>query len=142
MIATIPRIWHGVNMTRKKSRPAAPTADTLEHATEACVTPRYRNRCGLLLKHDESCWTFLTDKVIPLTNNEAEHSLRSYILWRKGSYGVYSHRGEQFRQRILTIVESCRKLGANPLDWLRQIVHAVITRSEYPALPELTALSQ
>jgi DUF917 family protein len=24
--------------------------------------------------------------------------------------------GEQFRQRILTIVESCRKLGANPLE--------------------------
>jgi len=88
------------------------------------------------------CWTFLSNETIPLTNNEAEHSLRSYVLWRKGCYGVWSHRGEQFRQRILTIVESWRKLGANPLKWLRAIVRSVIEKTEYPSLPELDALSQ
>jgi hypothetical protein len=75
-------------------------------------------------------------------HDEAERSLRSYMLWRKGSYGVWSHRGELFRQRILTIVESCRKLGANPLEWLRNIVRSVIEKSAYPSLSELVALSQ
>ena len=114
----------------------------LAQGVKDCYTARYQNRCALLLKHDEMCWTFLTDEAIPLTNNEAERSLRSYVLWRKGSYGVWSHRGEQFRQRILTIVESCRKLGANPLQWLRAIVRSVIEKTQYPSLPELDALSQ
>lgn len=114
----------------------------LEKGTRLCETSRYRNRCALLLKHDTMCWTFLTNPAIPLTNNEAERSLRGYVLWRKGSYGVYSHRGELFRQRILTLVESCRKLGANPLQWLRAIVHSVIEKTDYPALPELQALNQ
>ena len=55
-----------------------------------CHTSRYQNRCKLLLKHDDMCWVFLKHNGVPLTNNEAERSLRSYVLWRKGSYGVWS----------------------------------------------------
>ncbi|GKQ68972.1 hypothetical protein KAM344_41370 [Aeromonas caviae] len=40
-------------------------------------------------------WRFMDDDDIPLTNNEAERTLRGYVLWRKGSYGVC--RGELFR---------------------------------------------
>lgn len=116
--------------------------NVLEQGARLCETKRYRNRCSLLLKHDSMCWTFLSDNRIPLTNNEAERSLRSYVLWRKGSYGVWSHRGEQYRQRILTIVDTCRKLEANPLEWLRAIVRSVIEKTAYPSLPELTALQQ
>ena len=50
-------------------------------------------------------WRFMENDEIALTNNEAERALRGYVLWRKGSYGVWSHRGEQFRQRILSLVE-------------------------------------
>ena len=68
----------------------------LAQGARDCHTPRYQNRCALLLKHDEMCWTFLSNEAIPLTNNEAEHTLRSYVLWRKGSYGVWSHRASNF----------------------------------------------
>ena len=83
--------------------------EQLELASRRCVTSRYQNRCKLLLKHDDMCWVFLKHNGVPLTNNEPERSLLSYVLWRKGSYGVRPHRGELFRQRILTIVETCRK---------------------------------
>ncbi|MCE0559411.1 transposase [Motilimonas sp. E26] len=33
------------------------------------------------------------DGRVPLTNNEAERRLRRYIVWRRCSYGVRSHRG-------------------------------------------------
>lgn len=105
-------------------------------ASRHCVTPRYQNRCKLLLKHDDMCWVFLKHPGVPLTNNEAERSLRSYVLWRKGSYGVWSHRGEQFRQRILTIVETCRKQKLNPLQWIRDILNAVLNKTTYPHLDE------
>jgi hypothetical protein len=50
-------------------------------------------RCELLIKDDEMLWRFMNDDDIPLTNNEAERALRGYVLWRKDSYGVCSHRG-------------------------------------------------
>ena len=62
--------------------------ENLAEGSRLCVTPRYRNRCALLLKDDVMCWTFLTNQLIPLTNNKAQRSLRSYVLWRKGSYGA------------------------------------------------------
>ena len=44
--------------------------------------------------------TPLTILLILLTNNEAERSSHSYVLWRKGSYVVWSLQSELFRQRI------------------------------------------
>ena len=72
---------------------------------------------------------------IPLTNNEAERALRGYVLWRKRSYGVCSHRGELFRQRILS------RLGRCPQEWLRAIVRACIEKTDYPIPAELCASS-
>ncbi len=114
----------------------------LELASRRCVTPRYQNRCKLLLKHDDMCWVFLKNHGVPLTNNEAERSLRSYVLWRKGSYGVWSHRGELFRQRILTIVETCRNQKLNPLQWIRDILSAVLNKTTYPLLNDFKAACQ
>ena len=36
----------------------------------------------------------------------------AYVLWRKGSYGVWSHRGELFRQRIPSLVETGKRWAA------------------------------
>jgi hypothetical protein len=92
----------------------------------------YVGRCEHLLKMEQSCWTFLDNEEIPLTNNEAERRLRSYVIWRKVSYGVWSHRGELFRQRILSLMETCRLQGVSPFTALKQITHAVIHRLPYP----------
>ena len=82
-------------------------------------------------------WRFMNDDDIPLTNNEAERALRGYVLWRKGSYGVCSHRGELFRQRILSLVETAKRLGRCPQAWLRAIVRACIEKTDYPIPMEL-----
>ncbi len=108
----------------------------LEKGSYRC-SKRYRGRCQLLLKDDEMLWRFLENSELPLTNNEAERSLRSYVLWRKGSYGVWSHRGEQFRQRILSLVETAKRLGRCPQAWLRAIVKSCIEQTDYPLPDEL-----
>ena len=117
-------------------------AEALLNGERLCTTPRYRNRCALLRKQHLMCWAFLKDPRIPLTNNEAERSLRSYVLWRKGSYGVWSHRGEQFRQRILTLVETCRKQNINSLHWIRAILNAVLHKQPYPLLNDVKSACQ
>ena len=104
----------------------------LEQASRECLIKRYRNRCARLLRESPQCWTFLEHDGVPLTNNEAERVLRGYVLWRKGSYGVCSHRGEQFRQRVLSLVETARKLKLNPLAWAREIALACIEKTPYP----------
>ena len=112
---------------------------TLERGTLLC-SKHYRGRCRLLQKDDEMLWQFMVDDNIALTNNEAERALRSYVLWRKGSYGVWSHRGEQFRQRILSLTETAKKLGRCPQEWLRAVVKACIEKTDYP-IPEELILS-
>lgn len=112
----------------------------LEQGTVLC-SKRYRGRCEWFIKDDEMLWRFMGDEDIPLSNNEAERSLRSYMLWRKGSYGVCSHRGELFRQRILSLVETAKRLGRCPPEWLRAVVKACIEKTDYPIPVELCASS-
>ncbi|MFB9848766.1 IS66 family transposase, partial [Oceanisphaera arctica] len=95
----------------------------LERGMMLCSS-RYRGRCRFLLQDDDMLWTFLTDDRLALTNNEAERALRGYVLWRKGSYGVWSQRGELFRQRILSLVETAKRLGRCPQQWLRSVIRA------------------
>lgn len=86
---------------RAVSVPAQEVQAELVNAAEQggmLCTKRYRGRCEWLIKDDEMLWRFMIDDDIPLTNNEAERAQRGYVLWRKGSYGVCSHRGELFRQ--------------------------------------------
>ncbi len=97
--------------------------------------------CEWLIKDDEMLWRFMMDDDIPLTNNEAERALRGYVLWRKGSYGVCSHRGELFRQRILSLVETAKRLGRCPQELLRAVVRACIEKTDYPIPVELCASS-
>ena len=93
---------------------------------------RYAGRCEHLLAHEARLWTFLRAPDIPLTNNAAERALRGAVLWRKGSFGVWSHRGEQFRSRILSVVETCRMRGLSALAVVHRIVAAVLARQPYP----------
>lgn len=94
-----------------------------------------------LSKDDKILWRFISDDDIPLTNNEAEWALRGYVLWRKGSHGVCSHRGERLRQRILSWVETAKRVGPSPQEWLRAIVRACIETTDYPIPAELCASS-
>lgn len=98
---------------------------------------RYRGRCMHLLKDGPMLWRFLEYDQLPLTNNEAERVLRGYVLWRKCCYGVRSHRGELFRQRLLSLIETAKAIRLNPYHWLQSIVKACIEKQPYPIPKEL-----
>ncbi|MDO6528230.1 hypothetical protein Q4519_21455, partial [Motilimonas sp. 1_MG-2023] len=50
---------------------------------------------------------------------------------------VRSHRGEQFRGRILSFIETCKKRGMACYSTLSQIVDAVISKQPYPDVFDL-----
>ena len=80
------------------------------------------NQCRRLLHDEPMLWTFLrAPTLIPLTNNTAEQALRPYVIWRKTSFASQSVRGDQFRPIILTVVETCKRLGIDSYALLRKV---------------------
>jgi hypothetical protein len=70
----------------------------------------------------ESRWPgfemFLTDHRIPLSNNEAERTIRHAVVGRKNYYGSGSHTGAETAATLFTIIESCKKNDIDPRTFL------------------------
>ena len=64
------------------------------------------------------------DPRIPLTNNAAERAIRPYVLWRKISFATQSHRGDQFRPMVMTVIETAKRLGLRTSDLFRELCTA------------------
>ena len=93
----------------------------LERGTRLRTDTRTRAQCAHLLEREPMLWTHLQDPAIPLDNNLAERAIRPYVIWRRLSYAVQSHRGNQFRPMILTVVGTAERLGLNAYGYLRRI---------------------
>jgi hypothetical protein len=72
-----------------------------------------------LLGHEEWLWTFVDADGVESTNDEGERTERQGVLLRKASGGADSPRGSRFVERILTVVDTCRRQGKKVWDYLR-----------------------
>ncbi|WP_342652433.1 transposase [Vibrio metschnikovii] len=94
---------------------------------------RYRGRCRNLIADDAMVWRFMDDSEYPLTNNAAERVLRNYILMRKCCYVTRSYRGDQFRERMFSLIETVRLQQLSAYKWLREIVEHHMLKVDYQA---------
>lgn len=90
--------------------------------------------CRRLLKLWPALWNFLRMEGVEPTNNAAERPLRPVVLWRKGSFGSQSNAGCRFAERILTVVETCKKQGRNILEFLVETCSASLLGRSAPSL--------
>lgn len=90
--------------------------------------------CRELLKLEPALWLFVRWEGVEPTNNTAEQALRSYVLWRKCSYGTQSQRGSQFVARIMTVTATCRQQGRSVLDYLTAAITAHRCGERIPSL--------
>ena len=81
---------------------------------------RLVNQCKHLLKVEPMYWTFMQDRRVAMTNNEAERVLRGHVIWRKVGLGTWSARGDQFRATMLSVTHSAARLGINSYALIRQ----------------------
>lgn len=58
-----------------------------------------------------SLWVFLFEHGVEPTNNDAERAWRFGVLWRKGSHGTDSDKGNRWVERSLSLRQTCRQLG-------------------------------
>jgi transposase len=77
-----------------------------------------------LIEHIENLWTFVDVPGVEPTNNAAEQALRHAVIWRKLSFGTQSASGSRFVERMLTVIETCRRQHQNAFVWLTEAVRA------------------
>ena len=61
---------------------------------------------------------FLNDVRVPLTNNEAERTIRHAVMGRKNFYGSRTHNGADTAATLYTIIESCKKVELDPRTYI------------------------
>jgi len=60
----------------------------------------------------------LTDIRIPLSNNEAERTIRHAVVGRKNYYGSGNYTGAETAATLFTVIESCKKNDIDPRTYL------------------------
>jgi transposase len=60
--------------------------------------------------------------------------LRQAVIWRKLSFGTQSAEGSRFVERLLTVVETCRRQQRNVLAWMVEAVEARFVGKTAPSL--------
>jgi transposase len=82
------------------------------------------NFCKELVEHRDHLWTFIDVEGVQPTNNAAEQALRHAVIWRKLSFGTQSNSGSRFVERLLTVIETCRRQSRDTFSWLTATVQA------------------
>jgi transposase len=90
--------------------------------------------CKELWEHRERLWTFVEVAGVEPTNNGAEQALRHAVIWRKLSFGTQSASGSRFVERLLTVIETCRRQNRDVFQWLVEAVQADLNGQSTPSL--------
>lgn len=94
----------------------------------------FSGSCKDILAHREALWTFARHRGVEPTNNHAERELRTYVLWRKSSFGSQSERGDRYAERIMTVTHTLRKQRRNVLEYLTAACQAALRGTPAPSL--------
>ena len=78
------------------------------------------------LKRWKELTLFLEYPEMPLTNNEAERTIRHAVMGRKNFYGSRSIDGADITAVFYTIIETCKKVEVDPRTYLLQTVKEII----------------
>ena len=60
--------------------------------------------------------------------------MRHAVIWRKLSFGTQSASGSRFVERMLTVIETCRRQNRNVYAWLTHAVEAHLAGQPIPSL--------
>src|SRR5476649_2130885 len=107
---------------RRKMQPIRQRVDAL--LLRGYFNALTHNFCKELVEHGAHLWTFIDVEGVEPTNNAAEQALRHAVIWRKLSFGTQSRSGSQFVERMLTVIETCRRQKRNVYSWLAEAVQA------------------
>jgi transposase len=117
---------------RRKMQPIRQRVDTL--LLRGYYNALTRSFCKELVEHREHLWTFIDVEGVEPTNNAAEQALRHAVIWRKLSFGTQSKTGSRFVERLLTVIETCRRQSRDVFSWLVSALRAYYNKLPRPSL--------
>jgi transposase len=133
--------WHRVregtlqrSTFRAYMTPLRREVERLLEAGRRCGVPKTAGTCRDILKRREALWTFVQVEGVEPTNNAAERSIRSGVLWRKGSFGTQSAAGSRFVESMLTVVTTLKQQQRNVLEYLTAACEAALRGEAAPSL--------
>jgi transposase len=106
----------------------------LLHRAVAANIKRLSGSCKNLLKHADALWNFVVHEGVDPTNNHAERELRPIVIWRKSSFGSKSEAGDRFAERMMSVVQTARKLGRSARDYIIDAIRAQFNSEQAPSL--------
>jgi transposase len=90
--------------------------------------------CAGLLEEYDALWTFADVPGVSPTNNDAERAMRGPVILRRISGGTESERGNRWIERILSIIETCRRQGRSAHTYLHDAIDASLRGRPIPSL--------
>ena len=140
-------LWHMYQEDKRQrrwlQRKMKVIREEVEHLLEQgtlCGQVKTQRTCKRILKLRDALWTYVDVPGVEPTNNLAERTIRSYVLWRKASFGTQSERGNQFVERMMTVSATCRQQERNVLEYVTAAVRAHVLGQAIPSLlPQATS---
>ncbi|MBF0383732.1 MAG: transposase, partial [Magnetococcales bacterium] len=83
----------------------------------------------------DAIWQVLEIPELPLTNNEAERSLRHWVIARLISHGTRTEEGSRVLSVLASVIETCRRRGVSPWDYLAVVIAERRKGNSAPPLP-------
>jgi len=93
-----------------------------QYGDSAIQHEKTRNLAREFLNDWAAIFRIVEHPCLPLTNNEAERSLRPWVLMRKICYGSRSQRGTKTFTLLASVIDTCRRRG---VDSIRFLAHAI-----------------
>jgi hypothetical protein len=107
----------------------------LEHCLRLadCRHEKTRALARELLNDWDTFWVVLDHPELPLSNNEAERTLRHWVIARRIGMGTRTAQGTRAFALLASVIETCRKRGVPPWPYLAEVIRQ--RRKGLPAPP-------
>jgi hypothetical protein len=94
----------------------------MEKYADARPETKFKTAIEYTMKNWKELTLFLEVAEVPLTNNEAERTIRQAVMGRKNFYGSRSIDGADVAAIIYSVIESCKKVEIDPRNYLQETI--------------------
>lgn len=88
-----------------------------------------------LRRHRNDLFTFVDQPQVPFDNNHAERTIRPAVVLRKNSYGNRSDHGADCQSVLMSIFQTLKQRGHNPVQTLCQAIATTLKTGQLPPIP-------
>ena len=87
-----------------------------------CTHKKTKELAGEFLNDWDAIFAVLDNPNWPLTNNEAERTLRHWVILRKLMHGTRTERGSGGLALLASVTDTCRQRGHSPWEYLKTAI--------------------